>query len=107
MAHAAAVAGATSGTIVMAPSAADIEKARTGELPFPPDDLISSAKYFAANLPNSDAPPKNLTYPDLVKAGDDAVAQENGRRRRRVLSAGACPQPQRPGRLAEARQCSC
>ena len=73
----AAFKGATSGTIVMSPSAEDIEKARAGELPFQPYDLISSAKYFAQNLPTSDAPPKDLTYPDLVKAGDDAVAQEN------------------------------
>ena len=69
--------GATSGTIAMSPTPAEIEKAREDELPFPAQDLVNSAKYFGSNLPNTDAPPKDLTYPDLVKAGDEAVAQEN------------------------------
>src|SRR5207247_7893348 len=41
------------------------------------DDLISSAHGLAGDLPTTDAPPKDLTYPDLVKAGDDSVAQAN------------------------------
>ncbi|HVX73746.1 MAG TPA: PAN/Apple domain-containing protein, partial [Devosia sp.] len=39
--------GATSGTITTTPAPADIEAARLGELPFPAQDLVSSAKYFA------------------------------------------------------------
>src|SRR5262249_19283891 len=35
--------GATSGTIAMSPSAADLETARLGELPFPAADIVSSA----------------------------------------------------------------
>ena len=69
--------GATSGTITMVPSATDIATARTSDLPFPAADLIDSAKSFATGLPNTDAPPKDLTYADLVKAGDDNVAQKN------------------------------
>jgi len=72
-----AFVGATSGTINLTPSPADLEKQRTSDLPFPPDDLIASAKDFATNLPTTDAPPKDLTYPDLVKAGDEGVAQQN------------------------------
>ncbi|MEO8756610.1 MAG: alpha-2-macroglobulin family protein [Devosia sp.] len=69
--------GATSGTIVMSLPPDVLEKLREAELPFPAQDLIDSAKYFGGNLPNTDAPPKDLTYPDLVQAGDEAVAQEN------------------------------
>ncbi|HVY51726.1 MAG TPA: alpha-2-macroglobulin family protein [Devosia sp.] len=69
--------GATSGTLILSPTPAELEDKRLGELPFPAQDLVSSAHSFAANLPTSDAPPKDLTYPDLVSAGDDAVAQQN------------------------------
>ncbi len=69
----AAFAGATSGTITMSPSPDDIAKQRLSDLPFPAQDLIDSAKSFADGLPTSDAPPKDATYADLVKAGDDAA----------------------------------
>jgi alpha-2-macroglobulin len=69
--------GATSGTITMSPLPADIRKARISEIPFPAEDIISSADDFAGKLPTTDIPPKDLTYADLVKAGDDSVAQEN------------------------------
>jgi uncharacterized protein YfaS (alpha-2-macroglobulin family) len=69
--------GATSGTITTTPAPADIEAARLGELPFPAQDLVSSAKYFASQLPTTNPPPKDLAYADLVKAGDVGVEQEN------------------------------
>jgi uncharacterized protein YfaS (alpha-2-macroglobulin family) len=72
-----AFSGATSGTLTLSPTPAELEKKREGELPFPADDLISSAHNLANGLPTSDAPPKGLTYPDLVKAGDEAVDQQN------------------------------
>ena len=69
--------GATSGQISMAPSEGELFDTRRSELTFPADDLISGAQYFASQLPTSDAPPKGLTYDDLVTAGDDAAAQGN------------------------------
>ncbi len=65
---------ATSGTIAMVPSAEAIAKARESELPFPADDLIWSARYFAAQLPTTDTPPTGLTYADFVANGDEALA---------------------------------
>src|SRR5690606_5126878 len=50
---------------------------RQAELPFPASDLIYYAQYFAQQLPTTDAPPQNLTYADLVKAGDEAAATGN------------------------------
>ena len=70
-------AAATSGTVVLSPSAEDIYNQRIADLPFPASDLIDSAKSFADSLPTTDAPPKTLTYSDLVTAGDDAAAQPN------------------------------
>ncbi len=69
--------GAVSGTVASSPSVEDIEKAREGELPFPAGDLIYSASSFASGLPQSDPAPKGITYPDLVKAGDESVDQGN------------------------------
>mgnify|MGYP001041107820 CR=1 FL=1 len=69
--------GATSGTIAMTPAPADIEAARLGELPFPAQDLLSSARYFASQLPATNPPPKDLAYADLVKAGDVGTEQQN------------------------------
>ncbi|HEX4296982.1 MAG TPA: PAN domain-containing protein, partial [Devosia sp.] len=69
--------GATSGLIVTNPSAADLAKARTSDLPFPASDLIDSANDFATDLPTNNPPPKGLAYPALVKAGDDAMGQAN------------------------------
>jgi hypothetical protein len=69
--------GATSGTIEMAPTAAEIEKARKGDIPFPADYLIDSAKYLGDNIAQTDAPPKGLTYADLVASGDEAASAAN------------------------------
>ena len=69
--------GATSGTLTLVPSAEDLAKTRTGDIPFPAQDLIYSAQNFATSLPDTDTPPKDLAYPDLVQAGDDAVAQSD------------------------------
>ena len=69
--------GATSGTIVTSPSRAEILAARQSELPFPAADLIYSAQNFASGLPATDTPPKDLTYNDLIAAGDDSASQEN------------------------------
>ncbi|RYE08850.1 MAG: alpha-2-macroglobulin [Hyphomicrobiales bacterium] len=69
--------GATSGTIAMTPSVEDIAKAREGELPFPPSDLISSARYFAQQITTNDQPPKDLTYGDVIIAGDEALARDD------------------------------
>src|SRR3982751_3133946 len=69
--------GATSGTLTLVPSVDDLAKTRTGDIPFPADDLIYSALGFAAGLPTTDAPPTGLLYPDLVKAGDDSAAQSD------------------------------
>jgi len=69
-------AGATSGKVD--PKAADaLATERAAELPFQAQDLVYYADSYAKQLPNTDAPPKNLTYDDLVKAGDDAVATGN------------------------------
>ena len=74
---AAAFSGATSGTITLDPTTADLAKKREGELPFPASDLIYSATSFASDLPRTDAPPPGLSYPDLIKAGDDAADQSD------------------------------
>ncbi|HVT77639.1 MAG TPA: hypothetical protein VHD87_11470, partial [Acidimicrobiales bacterium] len=63
--------------IVLSPSAEDLANQRISDLPFPAQDLIDSARSFAADLPNTDAPPKDVTYPDLVSAGDDSAGQSN------------------------------
>jgi hypothetical protein len=70
-------AGATSGTITLNPTPEDLAKTRQSDIPFPADDMIASAQSFAAGLPATDTPPKELTYSDLVKAGDDNLAQSN------------------------------
>jgi|GEM_PF-27543 len=69
--------GATSGTITLDPTVEQLAKTRAGDLPFPADDLISSAQSFASGLPTSDTPPPGLAYSDLLKAGDDAAAQSD------------------------------
>ncbi len=70
-------AGATSGTIALAPSADEIAKARESELPFPAANLIWSARYFATQLPLTDTPPAGLAYTDFIANGDEAVAIED------------------------------
>jgi alpha-2-macroglobulin len=69
-------AGATSG-IVDPAVASSLATERLAELPFPAQDLYYYAQSYAAQFPTTDAPPKNLTYDDLVAAGDDAVATGN------------------------------
>ncbi|HEV7717459.1 MAG TPA: alpha-2-macroglobulin family protein [Arsenicitalea sp.] len=69
--------GATSGTVNMTPAPEVIAAARQAELPFPAQDLIDSARGFAAGLAKTDPPPPNATYAELVAAGDDAVAKSN------------------------------
>ena len=66
VAQPAAFSGATSGTLTLVPSSADLEKTRLGDLPFPAQDLLDSAKYFAGQLPTTNPPPKDLLYTDLV-----------------------------------------
>ena len=69
--------GATSGTVTLSPTAEDLAKTREGELPFPAAYLIDSAKYFASQLPSTDAPPADISYADLVASGDEAADQGN------------------------------
>ncbi|MEP7240457.1 MAG: MG2 domain-containing protein [Devosia sp.] len=73
----AAFKGATSGTITLKPSADEIAGQRTSDLPFPASDLIYSANNFAQGLATTDAPPKGLSYADLIAAGDQNVSDEN------------------------------
>ncbi|MEQ1769626.1 MAG: alpha-2-macroglobulin family protein [Devosia sp.] len=68
-----AFGGATSGKIVLDPTEEKLAEERTNELPFPGQDLIYNANYFASQLPVTDAPPKDVPYADLVAAGDDAA----------------------------------
>ncbi|HHY49003.1 MAG TPA: alpha-2-macroglobulin [Alphaproteobacteria bacterium] len=69
--------GATSGTVGLVPSAEAIAAARQSELPFPAEDLISGARYFAQSLPQTDPPPPDVPYAELVAAGEEALAQSN------------------------------
>jgi len=68
--------GATSGKVdpVVAQTLAN---ERQAELPFPAQDLVYYAQTYAQQFPTTDAPPKNLTYDDLIKAGDEAAATGN------------------------------
>lgn len=75
--EAAAFKGATSGTITMSPAPETTMAVREAELPFPAGDIVYGAKQMAADLPRTDAPPKDVPYADLVAAGDLAVEQEN------------------------------
>ena len=68
--------GATSGRIDLV-GFQTTEAVRRAELPFPADGLIEGAKSFAQQLPQTDPPPPNLSYADLVASGDEAVAQAN------------------------------
>ena len=69
--------GATSGRIDFTPPLAQNVEARLSELPFPAQDLVDSARYMASSLPQTDPPPPDVTYADLVAAGDEASAQSN------------------------------
>ncbi|WDR05993.1 MG2 domain-containing protein [Devosia rhodophyticola] len=69
--------GAISGIVVRAPSDQTIESLRRAELPFPAGSLIDAAKRLARELPQSDAPPPNTSYADLIETGNLAVAAGN------------------------------
>ena len=69
--------GATSGRVSRSPSAAVTEAARQDELPFPAQDIIDTAKSFAANLPQTDAPPPKVTYAALIASAGEALAEGN------------------------------
>lgn len=70
-------AGATSGRVSRSPTPAVTEAVRQAELPFPAQSLVDSAKGFARDLPQTDAPAPKSTYADLVASGDEEVANEN------------------------------
>ncbi|WP_162783645.1 alpha-2-macroglobulin family protein [Devosia naphthalenivorans] len=69
--------GAVSGRINRASSAAVIEAERQAELPFPAQNLIDDARYFAQSLPQTDTPPPRAIYADLVAQADEAASAEN------------------------------
>ncbi len=69
--------GATSGRIDSGETAEAIAKARTAELPFPPQDMLDTANTFAAGLSKSDPAPKGASYAALVKGGDEGIANSN------------------------------
>ncbi len=66
-----------SGRVDFTPPLAENVEARLSELPFPAQDLVDSARYMATNLPQTDPPPPDVAYADLVAAGDEASAQSN------------------------------
>jgi len=72
-----AFAGANSGRIDLSPSADVIAATRLAEIPFPASDLVSSARYFAEQLPNTDPAPADTGYADLVVLGDEALDRSN------------------------------
>jgi len=69
--------GATSGKVTLVPAAEVTSAVRQSEIPFPAQDLVDGAKYFASTLPTTDAPPKDVPYADLVASGDTAIEQGN------------------------------
>ncbi|RZA08691.1 MAG: tetratricopeptide repeat protein, partial [Proteobacteria bacterium] len=69
--------GATSGKVTLVPAAEVTSAVRQSEIPFPAQDLVDGAKYFASTLPTTDAPPKDVPYADLVASGDTATEQGN------------------------------
>ena len=73
----AAFKGATSGKVTLAPAADVTAAVRQAEIPFPAQDFVDSARYFASTLPTTDAPPKDVPYADLVASGDAAAEQDN------------------------------
>ncbi len=50
---------------------------RQAELPFPAQDLIDAARRLADELPQTDAPPPQSSYADLVAEGDAAKQWQN------------------------------
>lgn len=69
--------GATSGRVEMFPAPDTLSALRQAELPFPAQDLVDAARYFAQGLPTSDTPPPNATYAELVTSADDAARDKN------------------------------
>jgi hypothetical protein len=69
--------GATSGRVDFTPSIDDINAQRLGELPFPAQDILDSARYYALSLPQTDPPPPDVSYAELVASGDEAAAGLN------------------------------
>ncbi|MGV3490930.1 MAG: MG2 domain-containing protein [Devosia sp.] len=69
--------GATSGRVDFTPSIEELTAQRLGELPFPAQDLLDSARYYAMSLPQTDPPPPDTTYYDLVASGDEAADRSN------------------------------
>src|SRR5690606_23245186 len=63
--------GATSGTVTLVPAAEATEAVRQTELPFPAQDLIEGARHFARSLPQTDPPPPDVPYAELVAAGHE------------------------------------
>ena len=70
-------AGAVSGRVSRAPSPATIAADRQAELPFPAQGIIDTARSFAQDLPQTDAPPPKASYADLVTTAEEAVAADN------------------------------
>ena len=67
--------GATSGKVRPVPAPEVTAAVRQGELPFPAQDLIDGARYFASTLPSTDVPPPDVAYADLVASGAGLTAQ--------------------------------
>ncbi len=70
-------AAASSGRVSHGASPEEITAARQTELPFPAADLIDAARRFAAELEQTDPPPPNASYADLVAEGRAAAAEAN------------------------------
>ncbi|WP_417310677.1 alpha-2-macroglobulin family protein [Devosia sp.] len=70
-------AGATSGRIKLTPTADALAATRQSELPFPADWIVSGARELADQMPATDPAPPEVTYADLVAAGDEAAAADN------------------------------
>jgi len=68
---------ATSGKLTLVPAPEVTAAVRQAEIPFPAQDLVDGARYFATTLRTTDVPPPDVAYADLVASGDDAVAQAN------------------------------
>jgi uncharacterized protein YfaS (alpha-2-macroglobulin family) len=69
--------GATSGIVTQHPTSTEIEAARVEDIPFPAQDIVDNARNFAVGLPKSDPAPKDVSYSDLVTAGDEAASKAN------------------------------
>ncbi|MGV8833215.1 MAG: MG2 domain-containing protein [Devosia sp.] len=69
--------GAVSGKLSRASAQQTNAVVRQAELPFPAQDLIDTARRFARELPQTDAPPPKASYAGLVADGDAASAADN------------------------------